>query len=367
MPCGLLLASAVACESRQQAAPRPSSVPVSVAAASRKDVPVELKAIGSVEASSTIEVRPQVGGVITEVAFSEGGDLRAGDPLFTIDPRPFEATLAAAEAALAKDEAQARNAALEAERSERLLSEGIVSQELADQARTTRNAVEAQVRADRAAAERARLDLSYTRIASPIDGRAGSLLVHQGNLVKAIDGGPLVTINRVEPIYVTFSVPEQRLPEIERAVAARTTLVHATPRGDAASPSEGRVSFVDNSVDRSTGTIRLRATFPNRERRLWPGQFVTVRLELARRVGATVIPAEAVQTGQSGTFVFVVKTDMTVEIRPVTVSGEAGDEVIVEKGLAEGESVVTDGQLRLAPGASVTIEQPAAPAARTKS
>ncbi len=363
---GLLVAGALACGGRKEGAAGPAPVPVSVAVATREDVPIELRAIGTVEAYATIEVKPQVGGVITEVRFKEGSDVRAGDALFTIDPRPYEAALAAAEATLAKDEAAARNGALEAERADGLFAGGIVSSEVHDQALATSDALEAQVRADRARAESTRLDLGFTRIASPVDGRAGSLLIHQGNLVKAIDGGPLVTINRVEPIYVAFSVPEQRLAEVKRAIAAGSAAVRATPAGDDAHPAEGQLTFIDNSVDRSTGTIRLKATFGNRDRRLWPGQFVTARLLLAQRSGVTVIPGQAVQTGQSGSFVFVVKPDRTVEMRPVTVSGDSEDEVVVEQGLAVGESVVTDGQVRLAPGASVTVGEPAAPAATPK-
>jgi multidrug efflux system membrane fusion protein len=347
------------CGSAKAKSAQPPAVPVVVAQAARRDVPVELLAIGTVEAYSTISVKPQVGGVITEVHFSEGADVRSGDPLFTIDPRPYEAAVAQAEGQLARDEAQARNAAIELKRGESLLAEGVLAPEQHDQLRSNADALQAAVRGDQAALQKARLDLSYTRIESPIDGRAGGLLVNRGNLVKAIDGGPLVTINKIDPIYLSFPVPEKRLPEIRAARASGQVAVVAVVPGDEAHPVPGRLSFLDNQVDRGSGTIRLKATFDNRERRLWPGQFANARLTLAVRKGAVVVPAEAVQEGQAGSYVFVVKPDNSVESRGVEVDGAADGLAVVLKGVEAGETVVTDGQLRLTPGARVEPRAPA--------
>ncbi len=268
---------------------------------------------------------------------------------------------------LARDEANARNAHAEAARAEKLFGEGILSSEQHDQLKTAAEAAEAAARADRAAVEKARIDLGYCSILSPIEGRTGTVLVHQGNLVKAIEGGPLVVINRVDPVYVSFAVPEQRLAEIKAARAAGRLVAEAQIPGDPQHPVRGELSFLDNAVDRGTGTIRLKATFPNRERRLWPGQFVTTRLTLATREGAIVIPSQAVQSGQSGTFVYVVRPDLTAEVRAVSVGAVGEGETTVEKGLQPEERVVIDGQLRLVPGAKVELKPapgPPSPAAK---
>jgi multidrug efflux system membrane fusion protein len=339
---------------------------VLAATALRKDVLVQLKAIGSVEPLATVAVKPQVGGVITIVHFAEGSDVKEGDPLFTIDPRPYEAALRQAEGTLAKDEASAKNARAEAQRGDSLFAQGILSKEGHDQLRSTAEAQEATVQADRAALERARLDLEYCSIRSPISGRTGSLLLHQGNFVKGIDGGPLVVINRTDPIYVSFSIPEQRLPEVRAARSAGRLAVEALITGEESRPLGGELSFLDNAVDRSTGTIKLKATFPNPQRRLWPGQFANARLTLGTKAGAIVIPSPAVQTGQAGTFVFLVKPDLTVEARPVVMeAGSSAEETVVTKGLEAGDQVVTDGQLRLVPGSRVEVK--ATPAGEAKS
>jgi len=353
----ILLAGAVsaACAGRAPVA-GPPPVPVVTAVAERKDVPVQIQAIGTVEPLSTVTVKPQVGGVIDAVHFSEGADVRAGELLFTIDRRPYEAALRQAESTRARDAAQLQNAQAEARRADALTDEGILSREQHDQARTASEALAATVRADEAAVENARLQLEYCAIRSPIDGRTGSLLVHQGNLVKAVDGGPLVVVNRVDPVYVTFAVPEQRLGEIGRAMASGRLVVEALPPAGDAPPERGRLTFLDNEVDRSTGTIKLKGTFPNPGRRLWPGQFVNARLTLGVRSGAVVVPTQALQSGQRGTFVFVVRPDLTAEPRPVVVAQEAGGEAVVEQGLAPGERVVTDGQLRLVPGSKVDLK-----------
>lgn len=362
----LLVLPVAACRRGEAALPA-ASVPVVVAAAVRRDVPVQVQAIGTVEPLLTVSVRPQVGGVITAVHFLEGADIKEGDPLFTIEPRPYETALRQAESMLARDEANARNARAEASRAEKLFGEGILSSEQHDQLKTAAEAAEAAARADRAAVEKARIDLGYCSIRSPIEGRTGTVLVHQGNLVKAIDGGPLVVINRIDPVYVSFAVPEQRLAEIKAARAAGRLVAEAQIPSDPQHPVGGELSFLDNAVDRGTGTIRLKATFPNRERRLWPGQFVTTRLTLATREGAIVIPSQAVQSGQSGTFVYVVKPDLTAEVRPVTVGAAGEGETTVEKGLQADERVVIDGQLRLVPGAKVELKSapgPPSPAAK---
>jgi membrane fusion protein, multidrug efflux system len=340
---------------------KPPAAPVVVQTAVRRAMPVELHAIGSVESIETVTVRPQVGGQITAVHFREGTDVRSGDTLFTIDPRPYDAALQQAEGTLGRDEASARNARLDAERGETLFNQGILPREQFDSLRNAADSLDAAVRADRAAVEAARLNLAYCTIRSPIAGRTGSLLVQRGNVVKAIDGGPLVVIVRTDPIYVGFSAPEQRLSEVKAALAAGKIAVRARIPGDTSrGPVDGELTFLDNAVDAATGTVRLKGTFANRERRLWPGQFVDVVLSLAERPDAVVIPAQAVESGQSGPFVFVVKPDLTVEARPVTTGAEVDSFVIVEKGLEGGERVVTDGQIRLVPGAAVELKPPVA-------
>jgi multidrug efflux system membrane fusion protein len=324
----------------------------------RRTVPLELRTIGNVQTIDTVSVRPLVGGELVEVRFREGTDVKAGEVLFVIDPRPYEAALHQAEATLARDEANAHNARLEAERGDSLLEQGVLSREQHDALSDTAHALDASVRADRAALEAARLNLDYCTLRSPIDGRAGSLLVQRGNIVKAIDGGPLVVINRIDPIFVSFSVPEGRLAEVKAARAAGRLSVAALVSGDEGRPLDGQLTFLDNAVDQTTGTIRLKGTFPNKERRLWPGQFVDVRLSTGTRPDVVVIPTPAIQTGQSGTFVFVVGTDLTVEARPVVTGPEVNGSVIVEKGVEAGERVVTDGQIRLVPGAKVELKPP---------
>jgi multidrug efflux system membrane fusion protein len=334
------------------------AVPVVAEAAARKTVGLQLRAIGTVETVDTVAVKPQVGGELVGVHFREGTDVRAGDPLFTIDPRPYEAALHQVEGALARDEANARNAHLEAQRSESLFEQGVLSREQYDALQSSEEALAAAVRADRAGVEAARLNLAYCSIRSPIDGRTGSLLVQRGNLVKAIDGGPLVVINRVDPVFVAFSVPERRLGEAKAARAAGQLSVEVLVPGEGSRPLVGELTFLDNAVDRATGTIRLKGRFPNAERRLWPGQFVEVRLSTGTRPDVVVVPSQAIQTGQSGTFVFVVRQDLTVEARPVAIGQDVEGEVIVEKGVEAGERVVTDGQIRLVPGARVEPKPP---------
>ena len=357
-------------------------VPVTVTKVTRKNVPVEIQVIGNVEAYSTIAVKAQVGGILTKVDFKEGDYVKNGDLLFTIDPRPLKAQLAQAVATLSKDEAllrqaeanlardlaQEKYAAAQAGRYAKLAQEGVISAEQSDQMRTNADAIGQAVSADRAAIESAKAEiaamqatiendkvmLGYTEIRSPIDGRTGNLNVKLGNVVTA-NSMEMMTIHEVSPIYVTFSVPEAQLRLIKKYMATGKLPVFATPQDDEADKESGVLTFVDNAVDPSTGTIKLKGTFQNADRKLWPGEFVRVVLRLTTQPNALVVPNQAVQTGQQGEFVFVVKNDRTVESRPVTTGIRVDQELVVDRGLEFGETVVTDGQLRLSPGARVSM------------
>lgn len=334
-----------------------NAVPVSVGEAVQKAVPLQLRAIGNVQAYSTVSIKSQVEGTLARVYFKEGQDVKKGDPIFLIDPRSYEAALRQAEANLARDTAQAANARIDERRFADLYKEGGVSQQQYDQARTNADALEATVQADKSAVEHAKLQLGYASIRSPINGRTGNLLVHEGNLVKANDADhPLVVINQVRPIYVSFSVPEQELPEIRRYMASGSLQVEAITLGGEGRRLQGDLTFVDNAVDRTTGTVELKAKFANVDNAIWPGQFVDVVLTLTTESNALVVPSQAIQTGQQGPYVFVVKPDLTVESRPVVVHRTLERETVIEKGLASGERVVTDGQVRLVPGAKVEIK-----------
>jgi multidrug efflux system membrane fusion protein len=276
--------------------------------------------------------------------------------LFTIDPCPFEAVLKQAEANLARDAAQLQNAREQARRYAELVKKQYVSQEQYDQIRTNADALEAVVDADKAAVENAKVQLSYCYIYSPIDGQVGTLLVNEGNLVRVNDAAALVVINQIIPINVTFSVPEQHLADIKRHMAAGTLRVDAGFPSDEGRPEQGSLAFVDNAVDRTTGTIKLKAEFKNAARRLWPGQFINVALTLSTQSDAVVIPSEAVQVGQEGQHVFIVKPDKTVEVRPVTVGRTTEGEAIIAKGLQAGEQVVREGQFLLGPGSRIEFK-----------
>ncbi len=332
------------------------AVPVHVANVVQKTIPVQLRAVGTVEAYSTVSVRSQITGSLTRVHFKEGRDVQKGDLLFTIDPRPFEAALKQAEAILARDVAQLENALQQARRYEELVKKQYVSQEQYDQIRTNAGALEAVVQADKAAVENARVQLSYCYIYSPVTGRTGSLLVSEGNVVRVNDATPLLVINQVSPIYVNFTLPEQHLSEIKRRMDGGKLSVEANRQNENLD-EQGVLSFVDNAVDRTTGTIRLKATFANDSRRLWPGQFAQVALTLSNQPDAIVIPSQAVQTGQDGQHVFVLKSDSAVELRSVVVSRTLDGEAVIEKGLQPGEKVVTDGQFLLGPGSKVQVKQ----------
>lgn len=360
----VLLATA-ACSRSTTASLTAPTVPVSVATVEQKTVPVEVRGIGTVEAYSTVSIKAQVAAELTAVHFQEGQDVRAGDLLFSLDRRPFEAALRQAEANLARDIAQAEQAHAQARRYVQLREEGVAAEAQTEQFEAEARALDATVQADRAAVERARLNLEYCTIRSPLDGRTGRLMVHVGNLVKASDDPALVVINQVNPIYASFALPEQYLADVKKYMAAGTLKVEAAGRDQPGRPERGRVSFVDNTVDTATGTIRLKGVFPNAEKRLWPGQFVDVVLTLTETPNAIVVPAPALQESQAGEFVYVVKTDGTVESRPVETGQTVAGLTIVKQGLRAGEIVVTDGQLRLIPGAKVKIVEgnPAAPAA----
>lgn len=334
----------------------PRSVPVIAETADQKDVPLQIKAIGSVEAYNTVSIKSQVSGEIADVLFREGQDVKKGARLFKIDPRPFEATLRQAEAALARDRAQAKNAQENAKRYAALAEKGFVSRQEYDSARTNADALDAVVKADEAAAENARLQLEYTAINSPIDGRTGAIAVQKGNIVKANDTPALVTINQITPIYVTFSVPEQELSNIKKHRARGELRVEASIPQNGPKPAAGALTFIDNKVNTATGTILLKATFLNLDRSLWPGQFVDVILTLSTERDRVVVPSQAVQTGQQGQYVYVIKEDMTAELRLVTPGRTYENWTLIDKGVAAGEKVVTDGQLRLVPGAKVEIK-----------
>jgi len=342
--------------SKKTVPPLKPPVPVTAGTVIQKTVPVQVRAIGNVEAYSTISVKSQIDGQLIRVHFKEGQDVKKGDILFTIDPRPYEAALKQAEANFAKDSAQLENARVEVSRYAELVKKGYVAQEQYDQIRTNAAALEATVNADKALVENAHLQLKYCFIYSPITGRTGNLMANQGNLIKANADNPMVTINQIQPIYVTFSVPEQYLSEIKKYMAGSKVKVEVYVTRDEDHPEEGVLTFVDNTVDMTTGTIKLKGTFANKEKRLWPGQFVNVILTLTTQPNAVVIPSQAIQTGQSGQYVFVIKSDFTVESRPVVIDRTLDGETVVEKGLQPGDKVVTDGQLRLIPGVKVEIK-----------
>ena len=366
VPLAVFLILATAGCSRNGAAPSPRSragadaVPVTVATVVEQPMPIDLRVVGTVEPSATVAVRAQVGGELTAAHFSEGQEVKRNDLLFTIDPRPFNAQLHQAEANLAKDTAQAENAGAQARRYRDLIGRGIATREQLDQISTTAAALQATVKADTAAVETARLQLQYATIRAPISGRTGALMVQPGNVVRTSDTTPLVVINQMSPIYVTFSVPESSLSDVRRYQAAGSLRVGAQVPDDETAAERGVISFVDNTVDRSTGTIKVKGTFQNADRRLWPGLFVNVVLTLKTEPHAIVVPARAVQEAQDGRYVYIVKADRTVESRPVTVARTVGDCAVIATGLATGETVVTDGHLRLVAGARVTMDASAA-------
>ena len=347
--------ASVSCSSKTAAVGPDLAVPVNVAKAVKKTVPIQLSAIGTAEAYSTVSIKGQVNAVLKEVHFKQGDFVKKGDLLFTLDARPFQASLDQAQANLARDKAQADLTIVQAERYKKLYDQGISAKEQYDQMQANAAAQQGSVHADEAAVESAKLQLQYCAIYSPVDGRTGALQVYPGNLVKENDVPILVVINEIAPLYEDFSVPEQYLGVIKKYMAGGRLQIEATPYGDTAA-EVGYLTFVDNTVDNTTGTIKLKGTFANTDHRLWPGQFSTVSLRLSEEENATVVPTQAVQTGQSGDFVFVIKSDQTAESRPVKVARTLGTESVIAKGIEPGETVVTDGQLRLIPGIKVQIK-----------
>jgi len=368
----------------------PPPIPVTLAVAATQAVQQELSAIGNVEPSATVQVRAQVAGDLVRANFNEGQNVGKGDLLFQIDPRPFHdallqaeagvardrALLAQAQANLSRDQVQQKNADIDAQRNQQLVKDGIVARSQYDTSRTNAEVYAESVRADQAAilsaraslesdlaaVERAKLDLSFCEIRAPISGRTGNLLVHVGNYVKSNGDTSLLVINRIEPAFVSFSVPEDRLATIRRLNAAGKLKVRVTTKDAPDKPVTGSLSVVDNTVDTTTGTIRLKATFANPGSVLWPGQFVNVSLTLDTEPNAVVVPSEAVQAGQKGPFIYVVKADQSVEARIVTTGQLVDGKIVIESGLKSGETVVTDGQLLLAPGAKVMALPGAKPA-----
>jgi multidrug efflux system membrane fusion protein len=338
--------------------PPPPSVPVSAAVAETRDVPVELHVIGAVEAFSSVEVRAQVGGVLEKVHFKEGDDVRPGDLLFSLDARPYQAALERARAAVARDRAQLETAHRDLERYDDLVKTGYVAQADYDKVRTTAATLESTLRSDEAAVDSARVSLEYCSIRSPIDGRTGQLNIHAGNLVEENGDTPLVVINQVRPIKVAFAVPEENFAAVRAGQAQAPLVVEVRPNGAAGDPIEGRLTFIDNAVDAATGTLKLKATFANDDRTLWPGAFVDVSLRVATRSNAVLVPSRAIQTGQKGTFVFVLGAEDKVAARPVATGPVVGDSTVIEKGVAAGDRVITDGQLRLVDGTRVTVKPP---------
>jgi len=365
-------------------------IPVTTALVQAKAMPVTIPSVGTAEAQQTVQVRAQVTGELSAVHFTEGQEVKKGQELFTIDPRPFQAALSQTQAVLARDTATATNAQAQRARYEDLFKRQLISRDQYDAQIATSDALQATLEADRAAVETARLNLQYTRIMAPITGRTGSLGVHQGDLIRANDATPMVVINQLSPIYVTFAVPGRYLTDIRRYQAQKPLAVHA--QGQAALPpgaqpppppvlgsmqsqqhssapakaaeaaagiqpglsETGRVSFIDNAVDATTGTIKLKASFENANHALWPGQFLQVTLDLTTENGAIVVPAGAVQPSQSGTYVYVVTPDRTVEVRSVVVLRQQGEQIVIAQGLKPGEEIVTEGQLRLTPGSKIT-------------
>jgi membrane fusion protein, multidrug efflux system len=333
------------------------AVPVLVARVEKATVPNQLHAIGTVKAYSTVSIKARIDGEIVGVHFHEGQEVSQGQLLFTIDPRPFEAELSQARANLAKTMAQNALAQADEKRWGLMYKVHAASVQQYDQSHSQAAALAANVAADEAALKTSELNLAYTRIVSPITGRAGSLELNMGNLVKANADTPMVVINQIKPIYVEFALPERDLSEIRRFMETETLTVVANPPNQPDEISLGTMSFIDNTVDPTTGTIKFKGLFPNQEERLWPGQFVDVTLTLEQRPNTIVVPSQAVQTGQNGTYVFVVKPDMTVRLQPVNIGDTIGGKTVIEHGLKAAETVVTDGQMLLVPGASVRIKQ----------
>jgi multidrug efflux system membrane fusion protein len=352
-----LLAAPGGCSRRAAAKRTPPPVPVLVAQAAEKGMPVQIRAIGNVMPFARVVIRSQITGQLEGVHFREGQEVRQGDLLFTIDPRPAQAALDQARANLARDEAQLENARFAYDRARLLFESKYASQEDFDNARAAMDALQATVLASRAAITNAALNLDYTTLHSPVDGVAGAQLAYAGNIIKSTED-EMVVLNQIHPIFVSFAVPEQHLSEIRRQLRGQPLKTSAAFEGLNGPAPQGEVTFVDNAVDPATGTIQLKATFANADSALWPGQFVQVEMTLAEVPRAVVVPTQAVQPGQNGEYVFVVKADQTVEMRPVKSGVSFNGETAVVGELKPGETVVTDGQLNLVAGKTVVIKTP---------
>jgi membrane fusion protein, multidrug efflux system len=358
-----LAPAALGCRGGADDRDRPApSVPVSVATAVKKDVPLRLSAIGAVEPISTVEITPQVTGLVLQVHFKEGDFVERDDVLFTIDTRPYTATLRAAYAQLGKNQALAAQARQEAERYFNLQREGVASAQQYDQARANAESLDASLEADRAAIRSASLNVQFTTVKSPIDGRTGSLLVHAGNLVRANEDRPLVVIRTLAPALVRFALPQEHLPRIRERFRDSNLLVTAEPRGHGGTVARGRLDFLENTVDPATGTIGLKAVFDNADQALWPGEFVNASLELSVERNVTVIPEAAVQQGQDSSFTYVLGPQNRVQLRRIEVDRIVQGEAVIRSGLVPGDRVVVDGQVRLRDGAQASVK-PAPPSA----
>jgi len=336
--------------------PAPPPAPVVIDKAVSNDAPVLVSAIGNAEALSNVIVRSRAGGTVLKSHFSEGDEVRRDQLLFDIDPAPYRAVLNKAEADLVRDQILARNAEVEARRFEELVKKDYVTQRETDDARTRAEALKATIKADEAAIEEARLNLSYCSVFSPLDGRSGELITHPGNVARANETA-LVAIQQVSPIYVSFAIPESYLAEIRRAQASGQVSVEASIPGSGSVPERGKLFFIDSQVSSRTGTILLKAIFENAHRVLWPGQFVNVSLILSVQRNVVMVPSQAIQTGQAGAYVFIVDPQLVARRRPVFPGAVVGGRTIVEKGLQAGEQVVTDGHLRLTDGAKVEVKK----------
>ncbi len=333
----------------------PQIVPVSVATVERRDLPVYVTGLGSVNAFNTVAVKSRVDGQLVRVAFREGQEVKKGDLLVVIDPRPYQVALDQAQATLLKDQSQLKNAQLDLQRYNGLVAAGVVSHQQVDTQEALVGQLEGSVHADQAAIENAKLNLTYCHITAPVDGRIGLRLVDTGNMVHANDANPLLVITQLQPIAVIFTLPEDSLPVVAQHMRAGTLRVEAYSRDDRTKLASGNLLTIDNQIDQSTGTGKLKAIFDNREHDLWPNQFVNVRLLLEVRKDSTVVPAAAVQRGPQGTFAYIVKANNTVEVRPVTLALTQGNVTAIAQGIAPGEVVVTDGQDKLQNGSKVAF------------
>jgi len=361
---GLQFTGLIGGKAPEQKGARPAAAQAVVAGVAEVlPTPVQVSAIGTVQSIATVIIKSRVDGQIADVHFEEGQDVKEGDLLFTLDNRSFQAQLAQAEAILQRDRAQLERAQLELKRQTELADRGVASAQKLEDAQMAEKVLQAAIRASEAAAENARVNLSYTTIRSPITGRTGSVILKRGNVVKSNDtttnAVPLVTITQLRPIYVSFTIPERHLPDIRAALADSERLpAVVTMPSQPDKPITGMLTFVDNQVDAATGTITLKATFANDDIRLWPGQFVNVNLTLGIQAHAVVVPSPTIQIGQNGPYVFVIKEDSTVELRLVRIDRTVGNRTVVASGLNAGERVVVDGQLRLNNGTRVTMARP---------